>query len=60
LWLGGPSTDLSEQFLIDCNTYGYGCDGGWLDAWPTFNNGVPTESCYPYTATDGSCSDTCP
>jgi hypothetical protein len=56
---GGSSYDLSEQWLLDCNTQGYSCSGGWLDAWGNMSNGVPLESCYPYTATDGSCKTSC-
>jgi hypothetical protein len=56
---GGSSYDLSEQWLLDCNTQGYGCDGGWLDAWGNMTNGVPLESCYPYTASDGTCKTSC-
>ena len=52
--------DLSEQQLLRCNTYGYSCSGGSSDApryWESI--GPITESCYPYTATDGSCSYSC-
>jgi hypothetical protein len=50
--------DLSEQFLVRCNSYGYGCDGGWW-CYDDLYNGIPLESCYPYTGTDGSCSQSC-
>jgi len=56
---GGPSENLSEQWLLDCNTQGYSCNGGWLDAWSNMYNGVPLESCYPYTASKGSCKSNC-
>jgi len=56
---GGSSYDLSEQWLLDCNTKGYSCNGGWLDAWGDMSSGVPLESCYPYTASDGYCSSGC-
>ena len=26
----GTTLDLSEQYLVSCNTLGYGCDGGWF------------------------------
>jgi hypothetical protein len=50
--------DLSEQFLVRCNSHGYGCNGGWW-CYDDMYNGIPLESCYPYTATDGSCSYNC-
>lgn len=25
--------DLSEQHILDCNTFNYGCDGGWYDCY---------------------------
>jgi cathepsin F len=59
---------LSEQAIVDCskacsNVNGesvcnQGCDGGW--PWAAVADviswgGLPTESDYPYTATDGTC-----
>jgi cathepsin L len=54
----GSLVSLSEQELVDCDTGNYGCGGGWpIDAmaWVIKNNGIDTESSYPYTAKDGSC-----
>ena len=51
--------DLSEEFLVRCNTHNYGCNGGWW-CYDDMYNGIPLESCYPYTATDGTCSYSCP
>lgn len=58
-YVAGPY-DLSEQQLLRCNTYGYSCSGGSSDA-PRYweSHGPITESCYPYTAKDGSCSYSC-
>ena len=49
---------VSEQDLVDCSKRNYGCNGGW----PKYafqdvidNNGINTESAYPYKARDGSC-----
>jgi hypothetical protein len=47
--------DLAEQELISCNTYGYGCNGGWLDGClDVFRDlGAVAEECMPYEARDG-------
>ena len=50
--------DLSEQWLIDCNTQGFGCNGGWF-VFNELYNGIPKESCYPYTGYDGICQSGC-
>jgi C1A family cysteine protease len=54
----GPS-DLSEQQILSCNTFGYDCTGGTLHApqyWETV--GPVYDSCFPYTADDTTpCSD---
>lgn len=46
--------DLSEQQVILCNPYGYGCNGGWMGrAYDFFMAaGGADEACIPYTATD--------
>lgn len=67
------SIDLSEQHLLSCEQdceVGIGdwcwassgdCDGGWPHKALNFiiNNGVPDESCFPYTATNGNCGSKC-
>ena len=52
----GVFLDLSEQQMIDCNTYGDDCEGGfYTSAYHLFStNGAVLESCIPYTATDGN------
>jgi len=49
------STDLSEQQVLDCNTAGYGCTGGWMTAayrlWRDV--GALAETALPYRAEDG-------
>lgn len=52
--------DLSEEQQSQCNTAMWGCDGGYSTAIQYWEkNGPVTEACYPYTATDGNCSQSC-
>ncbi|MEN8223321.1 MAG: C1 family peptidase [Acidobacteriota bacterium] len=56
----GVELDLSEQYLVSCNPWGWGCNGG---LWPNdmlVDPGAMTEECFPYTATDAPCNDSCP
>ena len=50
----GDTLDLSEQQILSCVTYGYGCAGGWPSlAWDYIRHfGAARESCFPYTAND--------
>jgi hypothetical protein len=50
-----PALDLSEQWLVSCNSERYGCNGGWY----VFNmyqaKGSVYEIDYSYTGTDSAC-----
>lgn len=52
--------DISEQFIVSCNPYGYGCAGGRLELgeWVK-TTGIPDESCFPYTARNQACNSRC-
>lgn len=55
----GNLVSLSEQELVDCDTSSQGCNGGFMDNAFDFilqNNGLTTETNYPYTGTDGTCN----
>jgi C1A family cysteine protease len=61
----GIEVDLSEQYLVSCNSEGWGCGGGWwahdYHQWqndPCGDNGAVLEADFPYTATDAPCD--CP
>jgi len=54
----GNLVSLSAQNLIDCNHKNYGCDGGFMQFAYDYiksNNGIDTESSYPYEARDFDC-----
>ena len=61
----GVTTDLSEQYLVNCNRSGWSCSGGWWahDYHESIADrcggiGAVSEADCPYTAHNGSCS--CP
>ena len=53
---------LSPQWLVSCDPSNYGCGGGYLNlAWEYMaTNGVPLETCDPYSSGDNDESGTCP
>ena len=56
----GQSKDLSEQIVVSCSSAG-SCAGGSPTTVSDFlrNTGTNTESCYPYTETNGNCANAC-
>jgi len=56
----GVTVDLSEQYMLSCNPFGWGCGGGF---WPNdmlIDPGMALESCFPYVATEVPCNSSCP
>jgi len=50
---------LAPQEIVDCDTGGAGCSGGWPNqamSWIISQGGQDTESSYPYTGVDGECA----
>jgi hypothetical protein len=61
----GITVDLSEQWLVSCNSDGWGCGGGWwahdYHQWktdPCGGTGAVMEDDFPYVASDVPCD--CP
>ncbi len=60
----GLTKDLAEQYLVSCNTDGWGCDGGWwahdYHQWKIPSGepdaGAVYEADFPYTASDSPCN----
>ena len=55
----GVTVDLSEQYLLDCNTLDYSCSGGWFYHALSMSPGAMLESCKPYLAYQTTCTDNC-
>ena len=61
---GQGSSNLSEQYLLSCNTSGYSCNGGWFaqdyHQWeiPPGEQaaGAVPSSAFPYLTTDAACN----
>jgi C1A family cysteine protease len=61
----GQTVDLSEQWLVSCNSDGWDCGGGWFahnyHEWktdPCDSTGAVFEADFPYVAWDAPCN--CP
>ncbi|TET70368.1 MAG: hypothetical protein E3J56_08100 [Candidatus Aminicenantes bacterium] len=59
IFYGNPflDVDLSEQFIVSCDTSNHGCSGGRLQNVYQFvqHTGTPDEDCFLYLATDEPC-----
>ena len=55
---GGPATDLSEQFLVNCDVASHGCEGGYLTTAMDMiqQKGVPLETDVPFVEADSTCT----
>lgn len=53
----GGNYNFSEEYLLDCNGYGYSCSGGYFSAhnYHKYPYGARYESCYPYSGSKGTC-----
>ena len=49
------TTNLSEQHLVSCNPWGYGCGGGWWGFDMLISPGAVLEAAFPYVASDVPC-----
>lgn len=54
---GEGLVSLSESQIVDCDKSGNGCNGGTMDLGFEYvrQNGLETESDYPYIPSDGTC-----
>lgn len=60
--LPGQDLNLAEQVLVSSCSSSYrvgDCNGGYIDRASNFirDTGLPSETCYPYTATYGNCAN---
>ncbi len=57
-----PAIDLnlSEQVMVSCGGSG-DCGGGYISTASNYikSTGLPLDTCYPYTATNGTCATAC-
>jgi C1A family cysteine protease len=55
----GIEVDLSEQYMLSCNPWDWGCGGGYWPQDMLVDPGAAMESCFPYVADEVPCKDTC-
>jgi cysteine peptidase B len=54
----GTMVTMSEQMLVDCDTYDSACNGGLMEyafTWLQENGGIMTDTDYPYKGYKSSC-----
>jgi len=51
----GEDVTLSEQHLVSCNPYKWGCEGGWIAHILQMDPGQTSLEEYPYEAKDSAC-----
>jgi cathepsin B len=58
---GAINVVLAPQYLVSCDTYDSGCEGGFGPTSFKFvlETGIVTEACCPYKAVDSTCPTTC-
>jgi C1A family cysteine protease len=56
----GSEVDISEQWLLDCNPWGWDCSGGNFNYWMFMSTGGIDEDCYPYLGYKTACDHSCP
>ncbi|EFC46160.1 predicted protein, partial [Naegleria gruberi] len=61
---GSVDVVLSPEYMLQCDSTDYGCDGGYLNnAWAFLaGTGIPSDKCDPYTSGNGdvgSCPTSC-
>lgn len=53
--------DLSEQHMVSCDKYSYGCNGGFMSSADfVVRNGLTEETSFPYTARNTRCKSGLP
>jgi hypothetical protein len=57
-YVTGTYYDFAERYLLDCNSYGYSCSGGWFTAFNDclYPKYFKWESCYPYSPVKKACT----
>jgi C1A family cysteine protease len=56
----GSEVDISEQWLLDCNPWGWDCVGGNFNYWMFMSTGGIDGDCYPYLGYKTPCNHSCP
>lgn len=56
----GIQVNLSEQYLVDCDTSSNGCSGGWYAFDMAQTSGIPLDTHIPYLAVKGTCNQDAP